>query len=72
MVGNQSAFRALVPKQAIEALHSSVLHRPAGLNMNQPDIALFAPRQKMAAGKLGPVIAGHGVWHTTLLDLPKR
>lgn len=40
---------ALVPQPAVEAFHMPVLHRPAGLDVNQFDLPLRAPADEVAA-----------------------
>jgi len=63
-------IQALVPQTPIEAFHAAALHGPAGLNVNQPDLAILAPSQKMATGKLGSVIASHSLGRAALLNNP--
>src|SRR5277367_1090457 len=49
-------IQALVAKAAIEAFDETVLRRLAWLNVDQPDAALFGPREKATAGELRSVV----------------
>jgi hypothetical protein len=50
-------IQTFVSQPAIKALHVTVLHRAARLNVHQSDPSLFTPRQKVPAGELWPVVA---------------
>jgi hypothetical protein len=39
-------IQAFIPQAPVETLHAAVLHRPAWLNVNQPDLAILAPARK--------------------------
>jgi hypothetical protein len=61
---------ALVAQPAVEALDVTVLHRPARLDMQQLDLALFSPAHDAARGELRAVVRAHAFGPTTLLDQP--
>src|SRR6266568_3343890 len=52
----------------MEALHMRVLRGLAGLDMDQLDLPLDTPSQKMATGQFGAVVAANGPRFATLLD----
>src|SRR5579871_5049516 len=61
---------AFVPEPAVEAFHMAVLHWLAWLNVQQRDLLLFAPNQKMPARELWSVIAANRLWLAALIDHP--
>lgn len=59
-VREPAGAQALLAQLAMEALHVSVLHGPAGLDVAQVDLPLQCPGQEVAAGKLRAVVAADG------------
>jgi len=43
--------------RTVKALHMAVLHGPPWLDMDQSNLPLFAPAQKVPAGQLRPIVA---------------
>ena len=58
--------QTLFPQPRVKALHPSVLRRLPRLDVKQFDLLLHAPRQKMPAGKLRPVVAADRTRLTSL------
>jgi hypothetical protein len=52
----------------MEAFHMRILRGLAGLDMDQLDLPLDTPSQKMATGQFGAVVAANGPWYSALLD----
>jgi hypothetical protein len=49
-------IQTFIPQPTVEAFHMTVLHGPPWLDMDQLDLPLFAPAQKMSTGQLRPVV----------------
>src|SRR5438552_2057414 len=55
-VRDKLEFQTLIPQSPAAALDTAILHRPARLNMDQPDLFALAPVQEVAAGQLRSII----------------
>ena len=51
---------AVIAEGAVEALHESVLHGLAGLDVVKVDLVLHRPEMKGFSGELGPIVDGDG------------
>src|ERR1700690_4059090 len=51
--------QTLIPQPSVKALHSRILRRLARLYVHQLDLSFHAPRQKMSARQLWPVVAAN-------------
>ena len=51
--------QTFIPQPSVKALNARVLRRLARLDVQQLDLSLHAPRQKMPAGQLRPVVAAN-------------
>ena len=63
-----TGVQALLPQPSMKTLDVRVLHRLAGLDVDHLDAPLDAPRQKLPAGKLRPVVAAQRGWFPSFLD----
>ncbi len=59
-------LQALIPQPSVKTFHPRVLRRLARLNVQQLDLPLHAPRQKMPARQLRPVVAANRLRHSAL------
>src|SRR5438552_165451 len=62
--------QALVAQPAVEALDMSVLHRPAGLDVYQPDLPVLGPTQHAPRGELRAVVRAQVLRPAAFADQP--
>jgi hypothetical protein len=61
-------IQTFITESAVEALHVSVLHGRAGLDVHQPNASLFAPTGDVPAREFRPVVASQGLRRAPLSD----
>src|SRR5258708_1356659 len=65
-----AGVQTLVAQPSVEALDMPVLHRPARLDVYQPDLPVLRPAQHPPRGELRAVVRAQVLWPTAFSDQP--